>query len=81
MRFQKSHIHLVSNKTKKIDAMENKKNIFIVGSPDVDVILGKICLIYLKSRKDTKLNMIILQLQFTPNNTNIKIYKRVSNFL
>ncbi len=39
-----SHIHLVSNNTAKkrlIQMGENKKNIFIVGSPDVDVILGK----------------------------------------
>ena len=39
-----SHIHLVSNKTAKkrlIQMGENKKNIFVVGSPDVDMILGK----------------------------------------
>jgi UDP-N-acetylglucosamine 2-epimerase (hydrolysing) len=39
-----SHIHLVSNITAKkrlIQMGENKKNIFTVGSPDVDVILGK----------------------------------------
>ena len=39
-----SHIHLVSNKIAKkrlIQMGENKKNIFIVGSPDVDMILGK----------------------------------------
>jgi len=39
-----SHIHLVSNKTAQkrlIQMGENKKNIFIVGSPDVDVILAK----------------------------------------
>lgn len=39
-----SQIHLVSNKTAKkrlIQMGENKKNIFIVGSPDVDVILSK----------------------------------------
>jgi UDP-N-acetylglucosamine 2-epimerase (hydrolysing) len=39
-----SHIHLVSNKIAKkrlVQMGENKKNIFIVGSPDVDVILGK----------------------------------------
>ena len=39
-----SHIHLVSNKIAKkrlVQMGENKKNIFIVGSPDVDMILGK----------------------------------------
>ena len=39
-----SHIHLVSNKTAKkrlIQMGENRKNIFVVGSPDVDVILSK----------------------------------------
>lgn len=39
-----SHIHLVSNKIAKkrlIQMGENKKNIFTVGSPDVDMILGK----------------------------------------
>jgi UDP-N-acetylglucosamine 2-epimerase (hydrolysing) len=39
-----SHIHLVSNKIAKkrlIQMGENKKNIFIVGSPDVDMILGE----------------------------------------
>jgi len=39
-----SHIHLVSNKIAKkrlIQMGENKKNIFTVGSPDVDVILSK----------------------------------------
>jgi len=39
-----SHIHLVSNKIAKkrlVQMGENKNNIFIVGSPDVDVILGK----------------------------------------
>jgi len=39
-----SQIHLVSNKIAKkrlIQMGENKKNIFIVGSPDVDMILGK----------------------------------------
>ena len=39
-----SHIHLVSNKIAKkrlVQMGENKNNIFIVGSPDVDMILGK----------------------------------------
>ena len=39
-----SQIHLVSNKIAKkrlIQMGENKKNIFIVGSPDVDIILSK----------------------------------------
>jgi UDP-N-acetylglucosamine 2-epimerase (hydrolysing) len=39
-----SHIHLVSNliaKKRLIQMGENKKNIFVVGSPDVDVILSK----------------------------------------
>lgn len=39
-----SHLHLVSNKTAKkrlIQMGENKRNIFEVGSPDVDVILSK----------------------------------------
>ena len=39
-----SHIHLVSNKIAKkrlVQMGENKNNIFIVGSPDVDMIIGK----------------------------------------
>ena len=39
-----SHIHLVSNKIAKkrlIQMGENKSNIFIVGSPDVDMILAR----------------------------------------
>ena len=39
-----SHIHLVSNKTAKkrlVQMGEDKKNIFVVGSPDVDMILTK----------------------------------------
>lgn len=39
-----SHIHLVSNKVAKkrlIQMGEDKKNIFVVGSPDVDMILTK----------------------------------------
>ena len=40
-----SHIHFVSNKIAKnrlLQMGENKNNIFVVGSPDVDLILKKI---------------------------------------
>ena len=39
-----SHIHFVSNniaRKRLIQMGENKKSIFVVGSPDVDIILGK----------------------------------------
>ena len=52
-----SHIHLVSNKTAKkrlVQMGEDKKNIFVVGSPDVDMILTKNLPTLSKVKRDMK---------------------------
>ena len=80
-----SHIHLVSNKTAKKRLMqmgENKKNIFIVGSPDVDVILGKNLpnLSQVKKRYEIKYDNFAIAI-LHPITTNIKnLQKESQNF-
>ena len=75
-----SHIHLVSNKTAKkrlVQMGENKKNIFTVGSPDVDVILGKsLPNIYnVKKRYEIKFNNYAIGI-LHPITTNLKNLKK-----
>ena len=75
-----SHIHLVSNKTAKkrlVQMGENKKNIFIVGSPDVDMILGKDLpnLAKVKKRYDITFNNYAIGI-LHPITTNLKNLKR-----
>ncbi len=75
-----SHIHLVSNKTAKkrlVQMGENKNNIFIVGSPDVDMILGKDLpnLAKVKKRYDITFNNYAIGI-LHPITTNLKNLKR-----
>ena len=75
-----SHIHLVSNKTAKkrlVQMGENKNNIFIVGSPDVDMILGKDLpnLTKVRKRYDITFNNYAIGI-LHPITTNLKNLKR-----
>ena len=75
-----SQIHLVSNKTARkrlIQMGENKQNIFIVGSPDVDVILSKKLPSLEKVKKRYKINFDKYAIGILhPVTTNIKNLKR-----
>ena len=77
-----SHIHLVSNKTAKkrlIQMGENKHNIHIVGSPDVDVILSKGLPSLQKVKKRYNFNYKKYSLGILhPVTTNIKNLKKES---
>ncbi len=77
-----SQIHLVSNqiaKNRLIQMGENKKNIFIVGSPDVDVILSDNLPSLKKVRKryEIKFNKFAIAI-LHPVTTNIKNLERES---
>tara|TARA_Y100000816_G_scaffold203667_1_gene150070 strand:- start:1675 stop:2799 length:1125 start_codon:yes stop_codon:yes gene_type:complete len=77
-----SQIHLVSNQIAKkrlIQMGENKKNIFIVGSPDVDVILSDNLPSLKKVRKryEIKFNKFAIAI-LHPVTTNIKNLERES---
>ena len=77
-----SQIHLVSNQIAKkrlIQMGENKKNIFIVGSPDVDVILSDNLpsLKKVKKRYEIKFNKFAIAI-LHPVTTNIKNLERES---
>ena len=77
-----SQIHLVSNQIAKkrlIQMGENKKNIFIVGSPDVDVILSENLPSLKKVRKryEIKFNKFAIAI-LHPVTTNIKNLERES---
>ena len=77
-----SQIHLVSNEIAKkrlIQMGENKKNIFIVGSPDVDVILSDNLpsLKKVKKRYEIKFGKFAIAI-LHPVTTNIKNLKRES---
>ena len=79
-----SQIHLVSNKIAKkrlIQMGENKKNIFIVGSPDVDIILSKSLptLKEVKKRYDINFDKFAIAI-LHPVTTNIDNLKRGKNF-
>ena len=75
-----SQIHLVSNKTARkrlIQMGENKQNIFIVGSPDVDVILSKKLPSLEKVKKRYKINFDKYAIGILhPVTTNIKNLKK-----